>query len=214
MPPAALLQPRKQPRQSRSKATVEAIVDATARVLVREGYEKASTNRIAKVAGVSVGSLYQYFPNKEALVMAVIHRHCDEMVVMLAESARELMHAPVPVAVRTYIRAMVAAHLVNPELHTVVTQQIFHLGVEHLSEVQRSTRQIVQMWLAHHRATILPKDLATASFVLVAMVESVVHGALLSPDADLASEALTEELCSAVLRYLVGTPEALAPCCD
>ena len=52
--------------------TVEAILDATARVLVREGYARTSTNRVAAVAGVSIGSLYQYFPNKESLVAALV----------------------------------------------------------------------------------------------------------------------------------------------
>src|SRR5437899_6576406 len=64
--------PRKNASQDRSGATVDALVEATARILVREGFEKASTNRIAEIAGVSVGSLYQYFPSKEALVAAVI----------------------------------------------------------------------------------------------------------------------------------------------
>ncbi len=70
----------KMPLQERSRATVDALVEATARILVREGFEKASTNRIAEVAGVSVGSLYQYFPSKEALVAAVIDRHNREIM--------------------------------------------------------------------------------------------------------------------------------------
>jgi AcrR family transcriptional regulator len=57
-----LVKPRKTATQERSRATVDALVEATARILVKEGYDKASTNRIAEVAGVSVGSLYQYFP--------------------------------------------------------------------------------------------------------------------------------------------------------
>ena len=60
--------PRKPPKQQRSRATVEAFLAATARVLVREGYEKASTNRVAEVSGYGIGSLYEYFPNKESLV--------------------------------------------------------------------------------------------------------------------------------------------------
>src|SRR5947199_10350657 len=72
--------PRKSASQKRSRATVDALVEATARILVREGFDKASTNRIAEVAGVSVGSLYQYFPNKEALVAAVIDRHQQKIM--------------------------------------------------------------------------------------------------------------------------------------
>jgi AcrR family transcriptional regulator len=64
--------PRKSASQERSRLTVEALLEATARVLMKDGYDRASTNKIAAVAGVSIGSLYQYFPSKEALVAAVI----------------------------------------------------------------------------------------------------------------------------------------------
>src|SRR5688572_20652799 len=112
--------PRKSPRQERARETVEVILAATARILVQDGYEHASTNRIARAAGVSIGSLYQYFPNKEALVMAVIRHHCDEMVALLARSAATLGDAPIDVAVRTYISTMIAAHRVDPDLHRVL----------------------------------------------------------------------------------------------
>src|SRR5690348_15209668 len=72
--------PRKLPRQVRSKATFDAIVEATTQLLLREGYQRFTTARVAKRAGVSIGSLYQYFPNKTALAAAVIDRCCDEFV--------------------------------------------------------------------------------------------------------------------------------------
>ncbi|TIT73203.1 MAG: helix-turn-helix transcriptional regulator, partial [Mesorhizobium sp.] len=75
MAPKLLTNPRKNASQERSRATMDALIEATARILVRDGFDKASTNRIAEEAGVSVGSLYQYYPGKEALVAAVIDRH-------------------------------------------------------------------------------------------------------------------------------------------
>ena len=67
--------PRKKPRQSRSQATVDVILDAAARIFVETGFAAATTNAIAERAGVSVGSLYQYFPNKLALLAALKERH-------------------------------------------------------------------------------------------------------------------------------------------
>jgi AcrR family transcriptional regulator len=78
-PPATSAEPRKPPNQARARATVNAILDATARILAEEGFEAVNTNRVAEVAGVSVGSLYQYFPNKGSLVGAVAVRHTEAM---------------------------------------------------------------------------------------------------------------------------------------
>src|ERR1700691_6490396 len=98
--------PRKKPRQQRSQATVECILDATARVLCSTGYDRASTNRVALAAGVSVGSLYQYFPSKEALVAALVERHVEEMTSLLKTKLAEVQAAPLASAVETMIQAM------------------------------------------------------------------------------------------------------------
>lgn len=198
------LAPRKRPRQRRSRETVDAILAATARVLVDEGYERASTNRIARVAGVSVGSLYQYFPNKEALVLAVIRRHCEEMLGLLGRSVAALADAPLPVAVRTYIRAMIDAHRVDPALHRVLVQQALHLGLERLDEFQAAMRRVVRAYLEGHRDHILPRDLDLAAFVLVTTVESLTHAALLADPPPVDLDALAEEMAAVVLRYLTG----------
>ena len=73
------IEPRKQPVQGRSTATVEALYQASIQVLLELGYRKLTTTRVAERAGVSVGSLYQYFPNREALIAAVIARHLESV---------------------------------------------------------------------------------------------------------------------------------------
>ncbi len=74
-----ILEPRKSPVQARSAASVDAILDATIQVLLRVGKEQLTTTRVASRAGVSVGTLYQYFPNKSALLQAALKRHMDEV---------------------------------------------------------------------------------------------------------------------------------------
>lgn len=198
------LMPRKRPRQRRSRATVEAILEATARVLVQEGFDRASTNRIAKVAGVSVGSLYQYFPSKEALIHELVRRHCDQMVGMLARSVDDLGDAPIDEAVRSYVRALVAAHAMAPELHRVLITQAFHVGFDFVAAIEDRARSIVREYLDQHRDEILPDDTELAAFVLVATVESITHRVLLGPVEYLESGALVDEICAVVLRYLLG----------
>lgn len=122
------MNPRKTASQQRSQATVEALLDATARILVREGYERASTNRIAAVAGVSVGSLYQYFPNKESIVAALIARHNRQMLDLLRSSMEAVATLDLESAMRELIGAMVAAHRVDPDLHRIFDEQIPRMG--------------------------------------------------------------------------------------
>ncbi|MCL2430307.1 MAG: TetR/AcrR family transcriptional regulator, partial [Alphaproteobacteria bacterium] len=95
--------PRKSASQKRSRQTVDALLEATARVLVKEGYDRASTNRIAEVAGVSIGSLYQYFPSKEALVAAVIDRHTQETMELARDALIKVAMLPIEEAVRELV---------------------------------------------------------------------------------------------------------------
>ena len=84
-----ILEPRKTPLQARSTATVNAILDATIQVLLRVGKERLTTTRVALRAGVSVGTLYQYFPNKSALLQAVLKRHLDEVTEAAERACKE-----------------------------------------------------------------------------------------------------------------------------
>ncbi|MBM4358144.1 MAG: TetR/AcrR family transcriptional regulator [Deltaproteobacteria bacterium] len=128
------LRPRKLPRQTRSRNTVEAILAATSRVLVDEGYDSASTNRIAEVAGVSVGSLYQYFPNKQSLVVALLETHHQAMIGVLDEACiferKASPAARLDVNARAYVEAVFAAHRVDPALHRILAShtRVLHDG--------------------------------------------------------------------------------------
>lgn len=194
------LDPRKQPLQERARATVEAILDATAQVLVQEGYERASTNRIAKRAGVSVGSLYQYFPNKQALVLAVAQRHSYRKLERLQRHIVEMAGAPVKQAVRQYVHLMLEAHQVDPALDVALLPHIIGLGLEQFLAFQQQVLMVVRAWMEQHKRELMVTDLDTATFVLVSAAESVVHGSLLQTGVDPA--ALEKELGDLILRYL------------
>jgi AcrR family transcriptional regulator len=197
------LRPRKSPTQSRSARMVEDLLDATARVLVRDGWDRASTNRIAKAAGVSVGSLYQYFPNKEALVLALARRHGDQMLALFARSATELAQAPLQVAVPAFVRAMLDAHRVDPELHLALVHQLLSVGLEPVDEVIGTAQAMVRAYLETRQDEIVVQDLDAASWMCVTVVDSVVHAAVLDRKR-LDDPAIERELCAVVLRYLTG----------
>ena len=168
--------PRKSASQQRSRATVQALLDATARVLTKEGYDRASTNRIAATAGVSVGSLYQYFPNKEALVAALVARHNREMLDLLREALKEVASLDLATATAKLVRAAVDAHRVDPALHRVFDEQVPRMGqLAKIEALQGETFQLVRSYLEERRDEISVRDLDSTASILVTTVEALTH---------------------------------------
>ena len=202
-PPTA---PRKRAGQARSRATVEALVEATARILVRDGYDRASTNRIAEEAGVSVGSLYQYYPCKEALVVAVIERHNRDLMRVVREALATVATEPVEIGVSALIAAAIEAHRVDPALHRVLAEQIPRTGaLEDVEAFSRTNYALFRDYLEHHRDELRDIDLDLAAFLCVTSIEAVTHTAVLHrPEvlSDAAVGPLVEETTRMVLRYL------------
>jgi AcrR family transcriptional regulator len=112
---------RKAPRQARSRATVDAILDAGAQVLARRGWAKFTTNEVAETAGVSIGSLYQYFPNKAVLVEAITRRHFDDVLRVLQAIAADAK--PTNERAESLVAGMIAIHNVNPALHRILMEE-------------------------------------------------------------------------------------------
>src|SRR5262252_2003984 len=198
--------PRKRPRQERSQATVEAILTATARILVKEGFDRASTNRIAEQAGVSVGSLYQYFPSKEALVAAVMERHNRSLMQVVREALAGVVALPMQQAARKLVAAAIKAHRIDPKLHRVLAEQIPRTGrLETIEAFNRETYALFRAYLEAHRDEFRTLDLGLAAFVCVTSIEALTHTAVLHHSEDFSDEAfaaLVEEATRLVVRYL------------
>ncbi len=112
---------RKEPRQARSRATVETLIQAGARILSDEGWAGFTTNKVADLAGVSIGSLYQYFPDKLSLVDAIRRRHLDDCLAVLRKSRVNGQSAAQFAA--NLVRDMIAAHSIYPKLHRVLLDE-------------------------------------------------------------------------------------------
>jgi AcrR family transcriptional regulator len=198
--------PRKVASQERSRSTVDALLEATARVLTKEGYDRASTNRIAEVAGVSIGSLYQYFPSKEALVAAVIDRHTQEVSEVTRNALVKVAARPIEVAAREFVSVAIDAHRVNPKLHGVLSEQIPRVGrLENIEANVREGYALVRGYLEAHRDEIDVADLDLAAFVLVTAVEALTHAAVLRrPDilADGKARYFVDDVTRLMVRYL------------
>lgn len=198
-----LLSPRKQPKQARAKATYDAVLQATAQLLVEEGADGITTNRVAKKAGVSIGSLYQYFPNKEALFVALLQGHIEKMLGILTGAVDELFELPIEEAVRSYIQGMMQAHADEAELHAALSVLIPRLASRaDIADLHERAQVPVRLWLEKHKANIRVQNLDLAAFLLVTSVEMVTHSALVERPAAVADGSLTEELTQMVLGYL------------
>ena len=198
--------PRKLASQERSLLTVDALLEATARVLMKEGYDRASTNKIAAVAGVSIGSLYQYFPSKEALVAAVIDRHVHEMFQVVRDALVKVATRPIEVAARELVSVMIDAHRVNPKLHGVLAEQVPRTGrLENIESINREAYALVRAYLEAHRDELDIPDPDVAAFICVTAVEALTHAAVVRRPESLTDEKaarLVDDVTRLVVRYL------------
>src|SRR5262249_29826166 len=205
-----LTNPRKHASQERSRATIDALIEATARILVREGFDRASTNRIAEEAGVSIGSLYQYYPCKEALVAAVIDRHNQEIMQFVRGELAEVASQPIEKAVRRLVAVAIEAHRIAPRLHRVLTEQIPRIGrLENVEVFNRENYALFRAYLERHRDEIRMVDLGLAAFVCVTSIEALTHTAVLHRSEMLSDEAvgtLVDEATRLVVGYLQPSP--------
>jgi AcrR family transcriptional regulator len=192
----------KSPRQARSRQTVEALLTATARVLVRHGFDGASTNRIAAAAGVSIGSLYQYFPNKQALVGELIDRHVEQQLATLhRELSAGRADAPSDI-VRSLVHGLFEAHRVEPELYAVLAELVPRTGrVKRLQELESTATSLVQSHLEAYAQSLPPIDARHAAFVLVSAVSAVARAAASKPKG-LRIDRIEAETVTLILRYL------------
>ena len=203
MSPRSRTVPRKAPQQQRSRETVDVILAATARVLVKEGFDHASTNRIAEAAGVSIGSLYQYFPSKESLVAALIERHFDEMAAVLTEEMERVADLPLAAALRRMVTLMMRAHAVDPALHRVLNEQVPRVGrLDRLHDIVGRMRTLGRAYFERHRAEVRVADLEVAAFITVQTIEALIHTAATRPEDAPNHEVLIEEVTALLVRYL------------
>jgi AcrR family transcriptional regulator len=202
------LNPRKMPQQERAQALVEAILDATTRVLVKHGYAGANTNRIAEVAGISVGSLYQYFPNKNSLISALHRRHAKEIRQTIETTVKNSRGQSLAKKIETLIGASLAAHMIAPELHRVLETQFASLDqYEGEAEDQKEIFENLRNMLEAHRSELKVKNLELATHVVIRIVDTLIHAAVIDPQPMASVREMEREINRAALGYLMKSPK-------
>lgn len=198
-PPVQLPTPRKRPNQSRSRALVDAVAQACLRILDEEGDEALTVARIAEVSGAAVGSIYQYFPNKDAIVAMLYERVLDQEAAQLLLMRDRLAGVPLTSALREIL-----ANIIRVELRLFKLNQTFHLRYHsalHLgmwrSPYRTANEFIEATWLpllqmyAHEITTPHP---ALAAYLLGQGLRSVIRSALEDMPQQLESPAFLDSL--------------------
>lgn len=150
MPADALVafEPRKTPVQARSTVTVEAISEATIQVLLRHGAERLTTTRVAERAGVSVGTLYQYYPNKQSLLFAVVENHLNRIAARVEAARDACAERPLAEMIRAVVEAFVDAKMERADISVALYRVSSHVGgPELMKRFGRRLRRVVEKML-------------------------------------------------------------------
>jgi AcrR family transcriptional regulator len=205
-------EPRKRPRQARAQATVDAILEATVQILDREGLDAATTTRIAEVAGVSIGSLYQYFSHRDAILNALQDREFARALTLMQEILGEGNLAQTPRAtVTAVVRGLARLYRVAPGLHRVLAIEGLRVAkADHVHAFDLHVVGIVRQFLAATGATIRRPNVDAAAFVAFQSVRATMLACLLERPPGLDEETLIAEVVDLVLRYLVREDSVIA----
>jgi len=203
-------QERKQPQQARAQETVRAILEATVQILDREGLDAATTTRIAEVAGVSIGSLYQYFSHRDAILSALQDREFERTLAFIQKVLADgnLDEEPLE-TVRAVLRGLADLYTVSPGLHRVLAIEGLRVAkAEKVHGFDLRVIQVVRHFLAATKAPILRRNVDAAAFLVYQTVRATMLAYLLERPPGLDFESLIEELTNLIAGYLLGTDAA------
>jgi AcrR family transcriptional regulator len=194
------LSPRKTPRQERSRATVEALLEATADILIRDGYAKLTTNRISERAGVNIASLYQYFPGKDAIVAELRRRHGAGQRAALHQVFAAHTAGELEPTLRALVSLGVAGHADAPRLHRVFTEEMPALGYRDVAAIDAPIFEAMRRFLRN--ADVDVRDIDLAVWMIATASGAVLHRATVERPEDLSNGVIAEELVTLLCRYL------------
>jgi AcrR family transcriptional regulator len=195
------LEPRKTPQQSRSVITVQAINDATIQVLLKAGQERLTTVRVAERAGVSVGTLYQYFPNKQSLLFAVLEQHMERTTRAVEEVCTANHHEPLEVMVSELVNRFVDEKLTDRETSVALYRIAAEPGGGII--VDRIRRRYEEAMLAMFQTARMPAsvDLRYMTHMIFLTLAGTIRGHLESSPSPRVVRRLREHLAKLILAY-------------
>ncbi|MGB0662476.1 MAG: TetR/AcrR family transcriptional regulator [Pontibacterium sp.] len=194
---------KKQPLQQRSKFLVKAIKEAATHVLKVQGVAQFNTNSVAERAGVSIGSLYQYFGSKEVLIAEIKRDHFDELRQFFTDAHRGLETGTLTELVDAFVDASVKGHLLDPELHQILSHESLKIDLREEDHSGISITVKVEQALEGYRDQLRADlDISIATKLIYLVVEQTIHETLLNEPDSIHQEKIIRELKRMVLNYL------------
>ncbi|MEQ5125410.1 TetR/AcrR family transcriptional regulator [Providencia alcalifaciens] len=192
---------RKSPKQQRSQVTVESIVEAGARVLAYRGWANFTTNEVAQTAGVSIGSLYQYFPNNLAIAEAIRKRHLDEILRALPDIEAHEGVVSLEQHISQLIDVLIMLHSTSQDLHRVLLHEVPLAPREFYDTFEREYhRRYEAIIRAAAPSDDTETDYLVSARILADALEGIVHSA--SRRNELMSPIIKREMIRMIMSYL------------
>jgi AcrR family transcriptional regulator len=192
---------RRRPVQRRAKVTVEAMLDAAIVILKRKGITAITTNHIAETAGVSIGSVYQYFPNKSAIFVALHRRHVEQVDQVMLRCLAQIEVETLDELVNRMLEGMLEAHGADTRLSDLLQSEVPHRAEGSLDFATRLTPAF-QAALSECGDPGVRKHSGHRAFFVATMVDAFAHAILLRRPRGLALRGAKEECCQAIVSYL------------
>lgn len=205
--PGNSISPRKKPRQTRSRQMVAAIEQAAAEMFARHGYAGTTTNKVAERAGVSVGSLYQYFPSKDSLLAVLWERHHSQIHQIVGECMIQLQNPAVPLedTLRELIHRLLELHRADPDLTRALSSIVLQessLADKHHEEQETWTHARQLSALLGSRPDVRPGDHLSMAAIVATVVGQLTRWLSHDVPPGLDQDALAEEAVQILVRYL------------
>jgi len=178
-------------------------LEAAAHILREEGYSKLNTNYVATKAGISIGSLYQYFPNKETIIAELNRQHIKKVRNEMKKAYQQFEDLSFEAASRLLLESTIKTHQIDPELHRVIIGHKSALGLNEDDNTPDSVRKILEQFFYTHKDSLREDlDIPLAAHICYQLVINVTHAAVNDDPELLKHPKFVDELLRMMLLYV------------
>lgn len=200
-----MVEPRKIPRQERAKLTVEKIMQAGLDLIISDGIENLSTNKIAEQADVNISSIYQYFPNKEAIISAIIEDAVNKMIDVLNQELEDMMELPTQEVTKRWLKSAIALYRQSDGLFPqIVRGYNSTTPIPGIDLIEKRLIEAARRFTMRHRDRVTVDDVNVAIYVGFNAAMLVMSKHLMDPNSYLKDDEVIDGIAEMLAKYMEG----------